>query len=121
MTQVYVDSVLGSSRFHLKIYFKLRGTVFCSALTFLVTKKSLSLELHDQIASSLRSPTLIMLLYKNDISRTKKQNNRQGSRIAKLKHHEIYQIVTELKKESKSVPKTLRNMRGSDKLSSQYI
>ena len=49
------------------------------------------------------------------------KNNRQGSRIAKLKHHEIYQIVTELKKESKSVPKTLRNMRGSDKLSSQYI
>lgn len=57
-----------------------------------------------------------MLLHKNDISRTEKQNNRQGSRIAKLEHHEIYQIVTELKKESK-----LRNMRGSDKLSSQYI
>lgn len=74
-----------------------------------------------QIASSSRSPTLIMLLHKNDISRTEKQNFRQGSRIAKLKHHEIYQIVTELKKESKSVPKTLRNMRDSDKLSSQYI
>lgn len=46
VTQVYVDSVLGSSRFHLKIYFKPRGTVFCSALTSLMTKNSLSLELH---------------------------------------------------------------------------